>query len=91
MNKGYEKLSCVYLGHTDNLEQRLEQHLLGETNSYVSSRKPFKLVWSGYFDNRDDAKQTEKQIKGWSRAKKKAFIEGNFELLKQLAKKKFKK
>jgi len=83
--------SSYYVGHTDNLEQRLEQHLLGETNSYVSSRKPFKLVWSEPFENRDDAKQAEKQIKGWSRAKKKAFINQDFELLKQLAKKKFKK
>ena len=45
-----------YTGHTDNLEARLEQHMFSETNSYVSSRKPFKLVWSETFGNRDYAK-----------------------------------
>ena len=83
--------NSYYTGYTDNLEARLEQHMFGETNSYVSSRKPFKLVWSATFGSRDCAKQAEKQIKGWSRAKKKALIDGDFELLKQLAKKKFKK
>ena len=38
--------NSYYTGYTDNLEARLEQHMFGETNSYVSSRKPFKLVWS---------------------------------------------
>ena len=80
-----------YTGCTDNLEKRLEQHLLGETNSYVSSRKPFKLAWSGEFASRDCAKEAEKQIKGWSRAKKEAFIAQNFDLLKKLSKNRQKK
>ena len=76
-----------YTGHTDNIEKRLEQHLFGETNSYVSSRKPFKLVWSEPFGSRDDARQAEKQIKGWSRVKKRAFIERKFNLLRNLPRK----
>jgi len=69
--------NSYYVGHTDNLEQRLEQHLLSETNSYVSSRKPFKLVYSAPCGNRDYAKQADASsgsarsgLKGWSRKKK---------------------
>jgi len=80
-----------YVGHTDDLTKRLEQHLQCEICSYTSSRRPFKLVWSETFGSRDDARQAEKKLKGWSRTKKKALIEQDFELLKKLAKKKFKK
>ncbi|MFC1842360.1 GIY-YIG nuclease family protein [Candidatus Dependentiae bacterium] len=80
-----------YTGHTDNLETRFEQHVLSETNSYTSSRKPLKLVYSEVFGDRDYAKQAEKQIKGWSRAKKKALINQDFNLLRELSKSKSKK
>ncbi|RLC49078.1 MAG: GIY-YIG nuclease family protein, partial [Candidatus Cloacimonadota bacterium] len=54
-------------------------------------RRPVKLVFSDYFEEVYDAISAERQIKGWTRAKKEALINGDFELLKILAKKKWKK
>lgn len=46
-----------------------------------------KLVFCQYMPSKEDAYLAEQQIKGWSRAKKKALIEGNWDLVKYLAKK----
>ncbi|MFC1842322.1 GIY-YIG nuclease family protein [Candidatus Dependentiae bacterium] len=48
-----------YTGHTENLEERLEQHVRGEINSYTASRKPLKLVYSEEFEERDHALQAD--------------------------------
>lgn len=45
------------------------------------------LVWSDRFPSRDEAFAAERQIKGWSRAKKEALIRGDWEALRKLAKK----
>jgi len=54
---------------------------------YTSMRLPIELAFSEYFEYVYFAISAERQIKGWTRAKKKALINGNFELLKVLAKK----
>jgi putative endonuclease len=41
------------------------------------------------FETREEALCAEMQLKGWSRAKKEAWVKGDFALLKVLAKKKF--
>jgi len=75
-----------YTGHTDDLGTRLEQHCFGNTNCYTSKRRPLKLVYSEAFSERSQAQEAERQIKGWSRKKKEAFINRDFELLKKLSK-----
>jgi len=82
--------SSYYTGHTDDIEARFEQHVLSNTKSYTSSRKPLELVFCEEFSERDQAQEAERQIKGWSRKKKEALIKRDFALLKKLAKKKFK-
>jgi len=44
------------------------------------------LVWSEHFDRITDAIAAERQIKGWSRAKKQALINGAWDRVKLLAK-----
>lgn len=69
-----------YAGMTENLERRLSQHdQAWFINSYTSSRPPVKLVWHAEFSSHDDAFRRERQIKGWSRAKKQALIRDDFE------------
>ena len=75
-----------YIGHTDNLEKRIPEHNEGVIKSYTFSRLPVKLVWSQTFMTRQEALDSERQIKGWSRAKKKALIHGDWEEIKKLAK-----
>jgi putative endonuclease len=43
------------------------------------------LVWHEFFDRITDAITAERQLKGWSRAKKEALIRGDFELIRKLA------
>ena len=74
-----------YTGHTDNLEQRIGQHQNGYFKGYTYKRRPVEFVWSENFSTRYEALEAEKRIKGWTRAKKQALIEGDWELLSELA------
>jgi predicted GIY-YIG superfamily endonuclease len=74
-----------YVGHTDDLERRLSEHMSGVYPGYTYKRRPVTLVWNEYFSTRDDAKIVEKQLKGWSRAKKEALIQDDWTRISELA------
>ena len=78
-----------YTGHTDDLEQRIAQHQLGEIPGFTSTRRPVQLVFSQEFGTREEALAAELQIKPWSRAKKEALIRGDWQALQQAARKRF--
>jgi putative endonuclease len=76
-----------YIGVTNNMERRLNEHNEGEDEeSYTYSRRPFQMVYFEYFIEVNQAIQREKQLKGWSRAKKKALIDENWDKLVRLSK-----
>ncbi len=76
-----------YSGTTrTDLEMRVAQHNAGTFGGFTSSRRPVALCYSEYFERIEDAISAERQIKGWSRAKKEAFIAGDLERLKLWAK-----
>jgi len=66
--------------------RRLEEHHLGAIRSYTCTRRPLQLVNFQPFDLIYEALKSKKQIKKWRRAKKKALINGRFNLLKKLSK-----
>ena len=74
-----------YVGHTDDLEQRIAQHQRGDISGYTQTRRPVQLVWSEHFPTREEALAAEQQVKGWSRAKKEALIAGDWEQVRRLA------
>ncbi len=74
-----------YVGHTDNLEQRIGQHQTGFFTGYTYKRRPVTLIWSQEFPTRAEAKDAEKQVKGWSRAKKEAMAAGDWDEVSRLA------
>ena len=78
-----------YIGHTDALERRIAQHQLGEFPGYTHNRRPVTLIWSQDFPSRIEALGAERQLKGWSRAKKEALAAGNWEAVRFLARKSF--
>jgi putative endonuclease len=80
--------ASLYVGNAtgDDLTKRIAQHQSGTFPGYTSLRRPVELVWSQYFDRITDGIAAERQIKGWSRAKKDALIRGDWDLIKQLAK-----
>ena len=93
MNKKYYvyMLECVdgsyYTGMTNDPERRLAEHEEGnDATAYTYSRRPVRLVWHDAFQSPVAAIGGEKQLKGWSRRKKAALIEGRFDLLPELAK-----
>ena len=74
-----------YTGCTTNLEQRIHEHYFRKYDNYTSTRLPVELVYSQQFANVNDAVTAERQIKGWNRKKKEALINGDFDLLHNLA------
>ncbi len=75
-----------YTGHTDDIEKRVAQHQSGEIEGYTHNRRPVELIWSETFQTRLDALEAEQQIKDWSRAKKEAFMRGDWNSLSHFAK-----
>lgn len=73
-----------YVGSTRDLAKRLREHNTTQTG-YTSQRRPFRLAWSAELDLAD-AYRIERRIHGWSRAKKRALIDGEIDHLKVLAK-----
>lgn len=78
-----------YVGHTDDLDNRLHEHYMGTVPCYTSKKLPVKLVYNEIFSTRDDAFNAERKIKKWSRKKKEALIEQNWNKVSESAKKKF--
>ncbi len=76
-----------YTGSTPDLEARLAQHQSGYfEKSYTSSRLPVELVWKQEFSTVHDTFACERQINGWSRAKKEALIRGDFDAIHEMVK-----
>jgi putative endonuclease len=76
-----------YVGSTrKSLEARVAEHEAGTFGGYTAGLRPVTLVFHQEFDRITDAIAAERQVKGWSRAKKEALISGDFNLLRDLAK-----
>ena len=79
-----------YTGITPNLGKRFIEHQQGKhQESYTFRRRPLTLVFYCEFRDIGFAIDKEKQIKKWSKAKKEALINDEYEKLPNLAKKKF--
>ena len=73
-------------GLTDDLDLRYFHHQIGEyPTCYTYSRRPVQLKYFETIALLEDGIKREEQIKKWSRAKKKALIEANFDKLKALS------
>jgi putative endonuclease len=79
-----------YVGSTKNIVRRIAEHQSGKGGMYTSRRVPIELKFSLECKDIVEAFNLEHQIKKWSRAKKEALINGNFDLLPILSRKKFK-
>lgn len=82
-------LSCsdgtFYVGSTSDLRERERIHNEGHGAEYTASRWPVRVVYSEPHESWPAARKREAQLKRWSRAKKKALIEGNQSRLHALA------
>ena len=77
-----------YVGVSKNPKERLKLHNRGKGAKYTSDCGGFQIVYKETHKVLEDACKREKQIKGWSRAKKKALISGNIGKLQKLSRNK---
>ncbi|MBI2268849.1 MAG: GIY-YIG nuclease family protein [Bacteroidetes bacterium] len=75
-----------YTGSTNDLQRRLQQHQNGEGANFTKKYLPVELVYCEQFQRIDEAFYREKQVQGWSRKKKEALINGEYEKLPELSK-----
>ena len=70
-----------------SVEERLSEHAQGLiADCYTFKRRPVKLVFAEHYERITDAIAAERRIKGWSRAKKEAYMRGDFPALVALSK-----
>ena len=76
----------LYIGQTNNLKSREKQQLnkTKKAAKFIQDGEEFALAYSEEYKTRLEAMRREKQLKGWTRAKKEALISGNLKLLKKL-------
>ena len=74
-----------YVGHTENMEQRIAEHRAQKHSGYTAHRLPVEVVYCQDFGSRDEALMAERQIKGWRRSKKEALINNDWQIIKELS------
>src|SRR5688500_6698126 len=74
-----------YVGFADDVEARLVVHNSGRGASWTARRLPVVLAYCERVESLEAAIRRERQIKGWSRAKKEALINGDLAHLKLFA------
>ena len=65
----------LYIGVTSNLPQRIWQHREGLIEGFTKKYGCKLLVWYQHFDDLQDARRREAQMKEWKRAWKIELIE----------------
>jgi len=68
---------ALYTGHTDDLAQRMEQHIHKVFSRFSAKYGCDKLVWFQEYATRDAAFKQERKIKAWKRIWKLERIETN--------------
>jgi putative endonuclease len=67
-------MGVLYIGVTDDLARRVEQHRSNAVSSFTKRYNCHRLVWFARFENIHDARSFERQMKKWDRAWKVARI-----------------
>ena len=65
----------LYIGVTNSLRKRLEQHRNGDGSSFVKQYGVFRLVYVESYERAEEAIAREKQLKRWKRDWKIELIE----------------
>jgi predicted GIY-YIG superfamily endonuclease len=74
-----------YVGHTNDVAERVERHNAGRGPAYTAARLPVELAYSQELPSMEAALQREAQLKRWTRAKKEALIAADKSRLHLLA------
>jgi putative endonuclease len=78
--------NSYYTGITNNIEKRLIEHNSGfNRDCYTYIRRPLSLEFYQEFNDVLQAIYFEKKIKGWTRVKKVALINGEWDMIQILS------
>ena len=76
-----------YIGITNDVNKRFNEHKSGKySECYTFNKRPLELMFYETFNDVLQAIYFENKIKKWTRAKKEALINGDFNMLQILAK-----
>lgn len=67
--------TVMYIGVTNDLQRQLYEHSYGIEDSFTHRYNVNKLVYYEYTEDVKAAIAREKQLKGWTRARKNALVE----------------
>ncbi|MFH0883036.1 MAG: GIY-YIG nuclease family protein [bacterium] len=67
--------TVLYVGVTNDIQRRINEHKCGEGSVFTRKYKVNKLVYAEEFRNIDEAIRAEKSLKRGTRARKIKFIE----------------
>ena len=70
-----KRMGTLYVGHTEDLGQRVEQHQQKAFRGFTAKYNCVHLVWFEEHESRESAFTRERQIKTWQRAWKIRMIE----------------
>ena len=70
------KTGKLYIGHTDNLARRLEEHNTGRGGKYTRQNGPWKLVYSEHHPDRSSAAKREQYLKSTRGSQEKKKLAG---------------
>ncbi|MBI5769106.1 MAG: GIY-YIG nuclease family protein [Verrucomicrobia bacterium] len=76
----------LYVGITEDLDSRFTRHRQGDGADHTGKFPPKRLIYREAHDSLESASVRERQLKGWSRAKKHALAAGRLRELRDLAK-----
>jgi putative endonuclease len=77
--------NSFYVGHTQDIAQRVATHNAGKGARWTASRRPLTLVYQEPCESQSSAMKRESQLKRWTRAKKEALISSNAVELSRLS------
>jgi putative endonuclease len=65
---------ALYTGVSNSVYNRKDQHVASDDSTFVGHYRAFRIVYIEVFEDVRNAIDREKEIKGWTRAKKEALI-----------------
>jgi len=70
-----KKDGVLYIGHTDDIPHRVDQHELGVSDGFSKKYNLKRLVYYEAYESREEAFTRERRMKKWKRAWKIKLIE----------------
>lgn len=66
--------NSYYIGSTNNLKKRFNNHQSGNGGAYTQSHRPLRIVYTEEHPDKSSALRRESQLKKWTRSKKAALV-----------------